>query len=93
MSAVAQIDMSKLRMAGAGVAIVGSAVSAELAWLHAKTLSAFGVICGGLAPHCGWCVATVGFAAVAVAALTVEWRERRQAAVPVKVKAERAPER
>jgi len=85
-TALRNIDMSRLRMIVAGAAIVGAAVSGELAWLHARSLEAFGVICGGLTPHCGWCVSAVVSGAVAAAALTAEWRARRPVAVPVKAK-------
>lgn len=77
-------DMGKLRMAGAGAAIVGSAVSAELAWLHARELSAFGVICGGATPHCGWCVSAAGLAALAAGLLYAQWRAARPAPVAIR---------
>lgn len=76
-------DMTRVRMIGAGAAFVGAAVSAELAWLHARSLSAFGVICGGATPHCGWCYSAVALGLIGAAALAVEWRARR-AAVPVR---------
>jgi hypothetical protein len=76
--------MSRLRIAGAGAAIVGAAVSAELAWLHARELSAFGVICGGTTIHCGWCVSTIALAGLAVAALVSEARARRAVAAVVR---------
>lgn len=38
------------------VVLAGAAVSAELAWLHARSIQALGVICGqGPDPHCAWC--------------------------------------
>lgn len=79
-------DMTRLRMIGAGAAFVGAAVSTELAWLHARALSALGVICGGATPHCGWCVSAVALGLIGAAALAAEWRVQRMAAVAVRAK-------
>lgn len=74
-------DMTRVRMLGAGAAFVGAAVSTELAWLHARALSALGVICGGATPHCGWCVSAVALGLIGAAALAAEWRAQSLAAV------------
>lgn len=49
----------------------GAALSAEMAWLHARGLHLAEAFCGFApqAPHCGWCVAAVALALTGVAAL------------------------
>lgn len=49
----------------------GAALSAELAWLHGRSLHLAEPFCGVApqAPHCGWCVAAVALALSGVAAL------------------------
>lgn len=45
--------------------LVGGTISAELAWLHARSVAALGEICGQTpSAHCLWCPTAVGLFAL-----------------------------
>lgn len=46
--------------------LIAASFAADMAAQHMRAL---GVICGGSAPHCGWCYAAAAFALSGVAAL------------------------
>lgn len=60
-------EPSELRTWAGAIALVGAAVSAEFAWLHARAIEAMGVICGDApALHCGWCPTALALFGVGV---------------------------
>lgn len=60
--------------------LVGAAVSAELAWLHARAIQALGVICGTQpSPHCIWCPTALVLLAAGMVLIS---RSRRRHADP-----------
>lgn len=51
--------------------LVAGAVTAQLAWRHARAIQAMGPICGdGPDLHCAWCPATLAFLALGLLLLT-----------------------
>lgn len=60
----------RLQTLFATLSFSGAALSAEMAWLHARALHLAEAFCG-LAPreHCGWCVAAAALALTGAAAL------------------------
>lgn len=51
--------------------LAAAAITAQFAWRHIQIMQLMGPICGdGSAPHCAWCPATVGFAALGLLMLT-----------------------
>jgi hypothetical protein len=59
----------------------GAALSAEMAWLHARSLHLVDAFCGvsPTAPHCGWCVSAAALALTGAAALILGRRDSRAA--------------
>lgn len=52
----AAITSTDIRMISASACLVGAAISLDMAWLHARSIEALGVICGRSAEvHCAWC--------------------------------------
>ncbi|MFC3077233.1 hypothetical protein ACFODL_03915 [Phenylobacterium terrae] len=64
----------------------GAALSAEMAWLHARGLHLADAFCG-VAPreHCGWCVAAVALGLTGAAAL-IHGRRDSRAEQPARVR-------
>ena len=70
----------------ATLAVSGAALSAEMAWLHARSLHLTEAFCGiaPRAPHCGWCVAAVALALTGAAALIHGRRDSATQAAPAR---------
>lgn len=73
-------DTSEIWTWAGAICLVGAAVSAEFAWLHARAIQALGVICGSQpSPHCIWCPTALVLLAAGLVLLS---RSRRLRAAP-----------
>lgn len=75
------IDRSEV-LATVGAVLMGAgAVSAELAWLHARAMDAQGLLCGASEPHCAWCALAVAGLTAGAATLWLAFRPAPAVAV------------
>ncbi|WP_312164497.1 hypothetical protein [Phenylobacterium sp.] len=72
---------SDLVTAAGAVMLVGSALSAEMAWLAARGVANLGVICGAAGqPHCPWLIGAAALLASGTATLIAGRRRMKAAA-------------
>ncbi len=76
------MDRLRRRLQIAGIVLIGLAAALGVGALeHMRALAAYGYVCGGAAPHCPACPASLAALAWGVGLLTVAARMPREAPI------------